>query len=132
MEKQVTTVIILCCFSFYFSMAQKPVSDSTLTGVWKGTSICQVKNSPCHDEVVVYHITKAAGLDSFDIAANKIVNAVEEEMGTVSCKLDRKNHQLLSTSHNGIWKFNIVGSHMDGILIYNGSLYRIINVSKQF
>jgi len=30
-------------------------SQDSISGTWKGTSICQVKDSPCHDEVAIYH-----------------------------------------------------------------------------
>lgn len=36
----------------------KSVTAQSFEGVWNGTSLCQVKNSPCHDEIVVYHISK--------------------------------------------------------------------------
>src|SRR6478736_1695634 len=78
-------------------------AQTTITGIWKGTSICQIKNSPCHDEIVVYYITKAQGTDTFSIAANKIVNGKEEEMGIIGFKLDRKKNRLLSTDYNSLW-----------------------------
>ncbi|MCA1837500.1 MAG: hypothetical protein LC674_01580, partial [Actinobacteria bacterium] len=40
--------------------AQAPVSASQLAtalGTWRGTSVCLVRPSSCHDEVVVYRIT---------------------------------------------------------------------------
>jgi len=46
-------------------------NDSSLTGIWKGTSICQVKPSPCNDEIAVYHISKGEKPNSFHIIANK-------------------------------------------------------------
>jgi len=39
-------------------MAGKGVPAQSIEGVWKGTSLCQIKDSPCHDETVVYHISK--------------------------------------------------------------------------
>jgi hypothetical protein len=123
--------IFFFCFSFYTAQAQNASPDSLLVGIWKGTSICQVKNSPCHDEVVVYHISKAPGIDTFDISANKIVNSKEEEMGTITCKFNRTNSQLISTSYNSLWTFNLKGRNLEGTLLYHGSLFRIIHVSKQ-
>jgi hypothetical protein len=129
--KTILFTVLLFCLAFHPAKAQKASADSLLIGVWKGTSICQVKSSPCHDEVVVYYISKAQGIDTFTILANKIVNGIEEEMGTISCKFDKKNNQLISTSYNSLWTFNVKGKDLDGTLIYRGNLYRIIKVSKQ-
>ena len=111
--------------------AQNTSLDSNIIGIWKGTSLCQIKNSPCHDEIVVYYISKVQGIDSFNISANKIVDGKEEEMGILGCKLDRKNNRLLSTSHNSLWTFNFKDKNLDGTLFYNEKLYRIIKLQKQ-
>lgn len=131
MNMKTSFAILLCCFAFYVSEAQQSSTDSLLIGVWKGTSICQVKNSPCHDEVVVYHISKSRGIDTFTIVANKIVNGAEEEMGIIGFKFDKKNNQLVSNSYNSTWTFNLKGRQLDGTLMARGALYRIIKVSKQ-
>jgi len=111
--------------------AQNSPQDNSIIGTWKGTSICQVKNSPCHDEIVVYYISKVQGIDTFNIAANKIVNGKEEEMGTIGCKLDRNNNRLLSTSYNSLWTFNFKSDSLNGTLYARGDLYRIIKLKKQ-
>jgi hypothetical protein len=106
-------------------------SDSAIVGTWKGNSICQVKNSPCHDEIVVYLISKGKGIDSFNVRASKIVNSAEVNMGTMSCLLDRKRNQLKSSEGSNILTLDIKGKTIDGTLIFNGSLYRIIKLLKQ-
>ena len=105
--------------------------DSTIIGTWKGTSICQVKNSPCHDEIVVYYISKVPGKDTFSISASKIVNGKEEEMGILGFKLDRKNNRLLSTDYNSLWTLNFKGKEVGGTLYHKGNLYRIIKLKKE-
>jgi hypothetical protein len=44
----------------------------------EGTSLCRVKPSPCNDENVVYHISKAANSKTYTTQMNKIVNGAEE------------------------------------------------------
>ncbi len=105
-------------------------TDSLLTGTWKGSSLCQQKGSPCHDESVVYHISKIPGNDTLYIQANKIVNGVEEDMGIVPCLFDEKTRRLESTVYNGIWSFRLSGNELEGTLIFKGNLYRKIKVSK--
>src|SRR5258705_7741343 len=99
--------------------------DTLLIGTWNGTSICQIKNSPCHDETVVYHISKNRGVDTFYINASKIVNGVEEGMGILPFVYNKKTKQLTSTAH-GIWTFNIEGGKLEGTLLSHGDLYRKI------
>jgi hypothetical protein len=41
-----------------------------IEGILKGTSICQVKQSTCHDENVVYYISKKAA-NLYTIQASK-------------------------------------------------------------
>ena len=62
------------------SYAQQTAADK-IAGTWKGTSICQVKQSACHDENVVYHISKKSA-NVYTIQASKIVNGAEDDMGT--------------------------------------------------
>ena len=114
------------------SIAQhtNPKSDSLLIGTWKGLSLCQIKNSPCHDETVVYHIYKKHGIDTFYIQANKIVNGIEEDMGILPCMFIEKSNQLVSTAYKGIWTFHLKKDELEGTLLYQGNLYRKINVTK--
>jgi hypothetical protein len=105
--------------------------DSSVIGIWKGTSICQVKNSPCHDEIVIYHISKGEGIDTFNIRASKIVNGIEEDMGILPCKFERKRNQLISTANKGTWTFNVKDKSIDGTLILQGEVFRIIKLMKQ-
>lgn len=128
--KASTLLIPLSLFAACSSKAQNTSSDSSIAGVWKGTSICQVKNSPCHDETVVYYITKSPGLDSFAVDAYKIINGKEEDMGIIHFKFDSKNSQLRSTDYNSLWTFNIKGRDLNGTLYTKGQLYRIIKLTK--
>ncbi len=112
--------------------ASAQLPDTTLPGVWKGTSICQIRNSPCHDEVVVYHISKGKKANEYTVFANKIVNGVEEEMGTISYILDEQQMELTgSYSKDDIWKLRLKGDKLEGTLHYKGVLYRVINIQKQ-
>ena len=105
--------------------------DTLLIGTWNGTSICQITNSACRDESVVYHISKNRGVDTFYINASKIVNGVEEEMGMLPFVYNEKTNQLTSTTY-GIWTFNIKGVKLEGTLLVHGDLYRKIVVYKHY
>ena len=68
----------------------------SLTGNWKGTSLCQVKNSPCHDENVVYHITKGRDNNTYQVDASKIIDGKEDDMGTLNFSFDPQQKILFS------------------------------------
>ena len=105
--------------------------DSLIVGNWQGSSICQVKNSPFHDEMVVYHISKKHGSDTINILANKIINGVEEEMGIIPFTFNSKTNQLFSTAYNSRWTLTLENEKLEGTLYVKGVLYRIIKLSRK-
>ena len=108
----------------------------SIEGIWKGSSICQVKSSPCNDETVVYHISRGAIDNTFTIQMNKIVNNKEEEMGPLDCVYDIKARTLTAKTkdrrgRDGIWQFHVAGNEMNGTLTIEGNvLYRVITLRK--
>ena len=123
--------ILLFLLAANAAKSQAPSADHNFVGTWRGTSICQIKNSPCHDEVVVYYITQAPGTDSFRVSASKIVNGKEDNMGVLGFKLDRTKNQFISTDFGGLWTFTLQEKKLDGTLVYNGKLFRIVKLTKQ-
>jgi len=121
---------ILLLFILIFG---KTVTAQSFEGIWKGTSLCQIKNSPCHDEVVVYHISKDSTGKSYEVIANKIVDGKEDYMGTILFTYDGKQKVFVSVDsvRNARWEFKITGSAMKGTLMYKGDLFRIIDVKKE-
>jgi hypothetical protein len=106
--------------------------DSLLIGTWKGTSICQVKSSPCNDEIAVYHISKGEKPNTYHMLMNKVVNGKEEEMGTLDYDFDVTKQTLYYQDHqrNAAWNFKVDNHRMDGTLVYKDQLYRIIKLTK--
>lgn len=104
----------------------------SLEGIWKGTSLCQVKPSPCHDENVVYHISKN-GDNSYQIIANKIIKGKEDYMGTIIFTFDPKQGILNSvdTVKQVKWEFKVTSNQMHGTLLYKNQLFRIIDLKKE-
>jgi hypothetical protein len=87
------------------AQAQATTTASNPVGVWRGTSKCLVRPSPCRDEVVVYRITRLA-TDSVSIDARKIVDGSEEEMGLLACRL-APGASITCTMRNGVWRFTV-------------------------
>jgi len=117
----------------FISLFVKNVTAQSFEGVWRGTSLCQVKNSPCHDENVVYYISKNSTGGFYEVVANKIVNGREDSMGTIKFIYDDRQKVFVSIDsvRNARWEFKVTGNTIKGTLVYKGDLYRIVDVKKE-
>jgi hypothetical protein len=94
---------------------------SKLVGDWAGESVCVGDNPSCHDEKVVYHVSKSAdGPDRFRIAADKIVDGRAEPMGVLDFRYDAEKKTLVGEFQNaryhGLWELTVKGDTMEGTL----------------
>jgi hypothetical protein len=102
--------------------AQTPVSGSqsvTALGTWRGTSVCLVHPSSCHDEVVVYRITPKSGRDSVAFDARKIVSGQEQDMGVLTCRVMPAVSAAVDLTcriPNAMWRFRVRGDSLVGEL----------------
>ena len=114
------------------SQASSTFNDSLLTGTWKGTFICQIKPSACHDEINVYHVTKGEKPGTYHIVANKIVNDKEEGMGENNYIFNPADHTLFchDEKYKITLKFTVNGRSMNGTLEFKNKVYRIIKLEK--
>ena len=111
--------------------AQATVSAADPVGVWRGTSVCLVQPSPCHDEIVVYRITRATTRDSVSMDARKIVNGREEEMGVLACRFATPDAALTCTIPNGVWRFTIRRDSLVGDLrLPDGTKFRDVSAAR--
>ena len=131
MKKKLLIVAII--FLFCYNISKASTGDTAFLGTWKGTSICQVKSSPCHDEIAAYYLKKGNKEGIYSMQMNKIVNGVEEEMGVIEYTYDAVANTLTNRDEkrDATWKFIIKGKTMDGTLYYKGQLYRIITLKKE-
>lgn len=109
------------------------VDTSVVCGIWKGTSLCQVKPSPCNDEVVVYYIKAGAKENEFTIIMNKIVSGKEEDMAVIPATFDLKTQRLTGIMKGyAAWNFTVKDKIIEGtLLLPDGTVYRLIHVEKQ-
>ena len=130
MKQTLQMVLVLAIFSNCTAQQTK----DNIEGTWKGTSLCQVKSSPCHDENVVYHISKAS--KGYSIQASKIINGAEDDMGTLDASYDETKHLLTVTmkdrqERTSVWVFKVDGKQMHGTLtVDEKTLYRLIELKK--
>ena len=135
MKRILFSLLVLLIASVQFAFSQAKGGEPA--GKWKGTSLCQVKNSPCHDEIVVYHISRAGTDSTYTVQANKIVNGVEEDMGTLNAVYDKTKkvftiHYENKGGQKSLWEFHINGNEMNGRLVLekDNTLYRLIELKK--
>ena len=106
-----------------------------ISGTWEGTSLCQVKPSPCHDEHVVYRVTRTAP-ERYKLDAYKIVSGKELFMGAIDLTFDSAGHALVGTiaGNRGASRVRLTlkTNHLSGRLtLGDGTLFRLIEVTKR-
>src|SRR5690242_20272619 len=115
------------------SFSQDPVrSESSLLGEWRGSSICQVRESSCHDEESVYHIARIAEKPNwFSVRGDKIVDGKPITMGTVECRYDSAKSVLTCDLSRGVLRVTIQTNRLEGTMtLPDGTLWRKINLTK--
>ena len=109
--------------------AQASSSTPSPIGVWRGTSICLVRPSPCHDELVVYRIARMKTADSVSLDARKIVNGREEEMGVLRCQVS--GARVTCAIPHGTWNFRIRRDSLTGELrLPAGTKFRDVRAAR--
>lgn len=104
---------------------------AVLVGTWRGESLCTVKPSACHDEIVVYHIAKAGRPDTVAVNANKVVAGKEQPMGVLECAWDAPQKTLSCPIPLGTWVYHVEGREMRGTLtLTDGTLFRRVSAHR--
>jgi hypothetical protein len=128
-----TNIIVLAatCLLARGAFAQVAAPTANPVGVWRGTSLCRVRPSPCKDEIVVYRITRVNASDSLSLDGRRIVNGQEEEMGVLGCRSAASGAQITCTMPNGVWRFTIRGDSLVGELRSpNNTKYRDVSTAR--
>jgi hypothetical protein len=104
-----------------------------LVGEWRGTSLCQVRPSPCNDEQAVYMIE--GGGSAYVVHFGKVVRGKPEEFGAMPGSFDAKSGQLIVVGHGRggdfIWKMQAKGDHLTGVLRKpDGTVYRKADLKR--
>lgn len=106
-----------------------------IAGTWEGTSLCQVKPSPCHDEQVIYRVTRT-GPAHYKLDAYKVVGGKELFMGAIDLTFDPARNELhgaiVGNRGSSEVRLTLKSKHLDGRLtLSDGTLYRLIEVDKR-
>jgi hypothetical protein len=110
---------------------QKSSLEDSLTGNWTGTSTCQVKNSSCRDENVVFHIAPGKAANQYRVRADKIVDGRMIDMGDLDFTINRATQTLTCASANGTWVLVVNKRRIEGTLTTSDNvLFRKLSLSK--
>ncbi len=129
----ITSAALLASTAAAQSAERAPQATSPI-GTWRGTSTCLVRSSPCHDESVVYYITRSGNADSVAIDARKIVGGQEDAMGVLACGVtasDSTNVAVTCAMRNGVWRFRVRGDSLVGELrLPDGTKFRDVRAVR--
>ena len=117
-------------FSMLLAASCYAVVDG-LAGSWSGESICTIRDSPCHDEQVIYHITEPDSAGKLTIQADKVVNGQPQDMGALDCTFDKAASLIICQMPQGKWEFKVTGNTIKGTLkTPDGRLFRNVSLKK--
>lgn len=117
-------MLILLVFVFApAACGQRRSPMDEILGDWNGESKCVGSNTFCHDEIVVYHLTRSRkDATKVNLSADKVVNGKPEFMGEFDMTFDADKMTLTCeftiprTGGKGVFLFTIIGDKMDGTL----------------
>jgi len=106
--------------------------DSSLLGDWHGDSVCVVRDSACHDEESLYHVSRLAVKPGwFSVQGDKIVDGKPVSMGTVECHYESDKQTLTCESPRGVFNLTVKNNRMIGTMnLPDGSLWRKISLFR--
>jgi hypothetical protein len=100
-------------------------------GTWRGQSICVSKNSGCHDEEVIYRITREKDSNKYNVDADRIVDGKAINMGPLVFSFDPTTATLSNETGKNQWTFTLQENRMDGTLTRDHEVFRKITLVKQ-
>ena len=120
------TLVAVAATACAQNVAPKPAQSTKIdeiVGDWNGESKCTGTNPNCHDEVVVYHLTRSkTDAAKINVSADKIVDGKPDNMGDFDMAFDPEKMTLTvefafqRSGGKGVWLFTIDGNKMDGTL----------------
>ena len=105
----------------------------SLTGDWRGASVCVANHDPCRDEKALYHLKGPDERGIVTVTGSKIVDGREIVMGPPSdFTYDAVKGTLVFETERTAFRFTVTGDTMQGTLtlLPSGVLYRRISLEK--
>ena len=131
MRSNAAPTAISLLFTVFAGSCSAAVNLGGIAGSWTGDSTCTIRDSPCHDEHVIYHLTEPDASGKLQIQADKVVDGKPVDMGTLDCTFDKTAVAITCKIPQGTWNFTIAGKKMTGTLTHpDGRLFRKVSVTK--
>jgi hypothetical protein len=119
---------------FAIALLLTAASPDPLVRTWEGTSLCQVKPSPCHDEHAIYVVSLERPLH-YKTDGYKIVAGQRDFMGTFDVRLagfELERSVVSAGRSHGTFHLTLKGSHFSGQMNQtDGRLFRLIELDKR-
>jgi hypothetical protein len=117
--------------SSVYAQSQSQRAPINPVGVWRGTSVCLVHPSACHDEIVVYRIAQGKSADTLTVDARKIVGGEEQDMGVLTCHFTSSKASLTCALPLGTWQFRATNDSLVGELrLTNNTKFRDVRAAR--
>ena len=72
-----------------------------MAGNWIDESICTIKDSPCHDEHVIYRFEEPDAAGKLKLQMDKVVDGKAEIMGTLDCIFAKAGSMITCSMQRG-------------------------------
>jgi hypothetical protein len=127
-------VLLFALVAAFLALSTPAGADVTgVVGTWRGESLCVVKPSACHDEVIVYRFARGKKPGTLVVTADKIVDGKALNMGALDCTADGAGDTIDCPVPNGkgTFRYQIQGSTLRGTLtLTDGTLFRRVTATK--
>jgi hypothetical protein len=106
---------------------------SGFLGKWRGDSSCVARNTACHDETVVYRLSRLLNKPGYvSVRADKIVNGNAINMGTLEFRHHPTQQMLVCEYSQGVWRLKLNGERMEGRLtLQDGTEFRRVTLQRE-
>ena len=119
---RIQTPIFAAALLLAFAVFAQQAKDS-IAGTWEGESACVIRDSPCHNEHVVYEISrdstpeKSGASLGWKMQGYKIVDGKKQFMGTLLCSYHEAKRNLSCVASRDLdWEFFFEGENLHGTL----------------
>ena len=130
MKALILFVALASALPAHASKPESPSDLADLVGDWAGTSLCQVKPSACHDESVIFRLSRPHD-NKITVQADKIVDGKTVTMGSGEWTYDQSAHALTWQIPRGAWKLVVEGNEMNGTLVVPDNItFRRVHLTK--
>lgn len=105
----------------------------SLTGDWRGESVCVADRDACRDEKALYHLKGPDERRHVTVVGSKIVDGREVVMGPpLEFTYDAAKGTLVLETERSAFRFAVTGDKLDGTLtlLPSGVVYRRISLKK--